>query len=185
MVISANRLRFALLLCAVLVAACGGAVRKATHRFADNLSTAMLNEDDAGTVRDGVPAYLLLIDSMIEGDPLDPDTLLAGAKLYGAYAGGFVDDNARAKHHLAFAVCLEELFAAIRKLSENKIDTFGFGGEKTDEPTVIGWMPSAQIYFRDPDGHMLEFITILPDTPNASFNGRYSEWKKMTNPGHN
>jgi len=98
MVISANRLRFALLLCAVLVAACGGAVRKATHRFADNLSTAMLNEDDAGTVRDGVPAYLLLIDSMIEGDPLDPDTLLAGAKLYGAYAGGFVDDNARAKH---------------------------------------------------------------------------------------
>ena len=92
-------------------------------------------------------------------------------------------ENARAKHHLAFAVCLEELFAAIRKLSENKIDTFGFGGEKTDEPTVIGWMPSAQIYFRDPDGHMLEFISILPDLPNPSFNGPYSQWRKLKTSG--
>jgi lactoylglutathione lyase len=54
------------------------------------------------------------------------------------------------------------------------------GVRKTDEPTVIGWAPGAQIYFRDPDGHMLEFITILADPPNPSFNGRYSEWKKLT-----
>lgn len=98
MVLPANRLRFALLLCALLASACGSVVRQATSQFADNLTSAILNEDDIGTVRDGVPAYLVLIDGIIEGDPLDPDTLLAGAKLYGAYAGGFVDDNARAKH---------------------------------------------------------------------------------------
>jgi len=97
MFISSNRLRFALLLGAALVSACGGAVRRATQGFADNLSTAILNEDDPGTVRDGVPAYLLLLDSLIEGDPQNPDTLLAGAKLYGAYAGGLVEDGARAK----------------------------------------------------------------------------------------
>jgi len=44
---------------------------------------------------------------------------------------------------------------------------------------VIGWAPAAMIYFRDLDGHMLEFVTILSDPPNPSFNGRYSEWKKM------
>ncbi len=81
------------------------------------------------------------------------------------------------------AVALDELFAMIAKLNQNGIDILGFGGDKTKEPTVIGWMPSAQIYFRDPDGHMLEFITILPGRPNPSFNGPYSEWKKLTMAG--
>ena len=89
-------------------------------------------------------------------------------------------NGATAKCHVAFAVSLDELFEAMKKLTKNKIDIFGFGGDKTQEPSVIGWMPSAQIYFRDPDGHMLEFITILPDPPNPSFIGRYSEWKKLT-----
>lgn len=84
------------------------------------------------------------------------------------------------RSHLAFAVSLDQLIAAIEKLNQNGIEIFGFGGNKTDEPTVIGWMPSAQIYFRDPDGHVLEFITILPDSPNPNFNGSYSEWKKLT-----
>jgi lactoylglutathione lyase len=89
-------------------------------------------------------------------------------------------DGVATKQHLAFAVPLHELLAMMKKLGENKIDIFGFGGDKTDEPTVIGWMPSAQIYFRDPDGHMLEFITILPDPPNPKFNGSFSEWKKLS-----
>jgi len=82
-------------------------------------------------------------------------------------------------HHLAFAISLDELFAAIKKLNQHRIETLGFSGEKANEPTVIGWAPAAMIYFRDLDGHMLEFITILSDPPNPSFNGRYSEWKKM------
>ena len=84
------------------------------------------------------------------------------------------------KCHVAFAVSLDQLLAAIKKLHKQGIETLGFGGCKTQEPTVIGWMPSAQIYFRDPDGHMLELISILPDPPDPSFNGAYSEWKKLT-----
>jgi len=84
------------------------------------------------------------------------------------------------KCHIGFAVSLEELLAAIPRLNQNGIETLGFGGQQTHEPTVIGWMPSAQIYFRDPDGHLLEFISILLEPPNASFNGHYSEWKKLT-----
>lgn len=81
------------------------------------------------------------------------------------------------EQHLAFAVSLEQLFELIKKLRENGITTFGFGGKELEEPSVIGWMPSAQIYFRDPDGHMLEFITILPDSPRPDFIGTYLEWK--------
>jgi lactoylglutathione lyase len=42
---------------------------------------------------------------------------------------------------------------------------------------VIGWMPSAQIYFRDPDGHSLEFISILPEEPEPGFIGSYAKWR--------
>jgi hypothetical protein len=92
-----NRGRFAMLLAACLMAACGSVMRKATNQFADNLSQAILNEDDPPTVHDGVPAYLILVDGLVEGDPQNPDILLAGSKLYGAYVGGFVDDNVRAQ----------------------------------------------------------------------------------------
>ena len=97
-------------------------MRRATNQFADNLTTAILNEDDPGTVRDGVPAYLLLVDGMILSDPEDPGALLAGAKLYDAYAGGFVEDGARAQRlaeraygYARRALCLrdKELCAAL------------------------------------------------------------------------
>ena len=84
------------------------------------------------------------------------------------------------KQHLAFAVSLDQLFAAIERLTKCAIELMGFDGKKTLEATVIGWMPSAQIYFRDPNGHLVEFISILPDPPNPDFNGPYSEWKKLT-----
>jgi lactoylglutathione lyase len=84
------------------------------------------------------------------------------------------------KCHLAFAISLDQLLAAIEKLNKHGIEILGFGGDKTQEPTVIGWMPSVQIYFRDPDGHMLEFISILPDLPKSTFNGPYSEWRRLT-----
>lgn len=92
--------RLPLLLCIAaltLLAGCAGIVNKASQRFADNLGGAVLNQDDPGTVRDGLPAYLLLLDALIEGDPNNAGTLLAAAKLYGAYAGGFVAEPERAK----------------------------------------------------------------------------------------
>lgn len=66
------------------------------EQFSNNLSTAIMNQDDPEIVRQGAPAYLLLIDSLVEGDPKDGSNLLAGAKLYTAYATVFVDDKVRA-----------------------------------------------------------------------------------------
>jgi lactoylglutathione lyase len=101
--------------------------------------------------------------------------------LWGPNTAYGIRDGVAQKHHLAFVVGLDDLLAKISKLNENGIETFGFGGNKTREPSVIGWMPSAQIYFRDPDRHTLEFITILPEPPNPTFNGPYSEWKRLNN----
>ncbi len=72
-----------------------GCVSMVTDRLANNLSQAMLNQTDPEIVRSGAPAYLLLLDSLIAQSPQDQDLLYAGARLYGAYAGGLVSDNQR------------------------------------------------------------------------------------------
>ncbi len=80
--------------------------------------------------------------------------------------------------HFAMAVSLSELLAVGRRLNERGVSTRNFAGEQTTEPSVIGWMPSAQLYFEDPDGHSLEFITVLDDPPDPGFHGPLSAWRR-------
>jgi lactoylglutathione lyase len=75
------------------------------------------------------------------------------------------------KCHIAFNVSLDELLAAGERLNAARIQTQNFAGEKTTEPSVIGWMPSAQLYFCDHDGHSLEFIALLDESPESKFVG--------------
>ena len=82
------------------------------------------------------------------------------------------------RSHLAFAVSLEELVASGEKLRRHGVICQDFNGKQTDEPSVIGWMPSAQLYFRDPDGHSVEFIALLDETPDPSFLGSLSQWRR-------
>lgn len=87
------------------------------------------------------------------------------------------------KSHFALAVSLSQLLGAGERLRRSGVRCQDFRGEQTDEPSVIGWMPSAQLYFEDPDGHLVEFITLLDETPDASFIGSLSEWRKQSNQG--
>lgn len=84
----------------LLVSGCAGLVSRATSGVANDLSAGIENHDDPATVRAALPAYLLMLDGLIEGNPDSEDLLLAGARLYGVYAGVFVDDRERA-HRLA------------------------------------------------------------------------------------
>ena len=82
--------------------------------------------------------------------------------------------------HIAFAMSLVELLDAGERLRTSGVACHAFGGQQTDEPSVIGWVPSAQFCFRDPDGHSLEYIALLDDPPDPSFIGSLSEWRKKT-----
>jgi len=86
-----------LLLTSILLSGCSALMSKATGGLASNLSAAILNQDDPETVRDGVPAYLLMLDSFVAGAPEDVAMLSAAAELYAAYGVVFVDDPERAK----------------------------------------------------------------------------------------
>ena len=67
--------------------------------------------------------------------------------------------------HVAFEVSLPDLHKAPERLRQAGIEARDFAGQLTEEPVVLAWMPAASVYFHDPDGNFLEFITMLPDGP--------------------
>src|SRR5947207_11927073 len=82
------------------------------------------------------------------------------------------------KCHFAIAVSLAELLESGKRLAARGVACQDFMGQQTTEPSVIGWMPSAQLYFRDPDGHSLEYIALLDDRPDPKFIGSFSQWQQ-------
>jgi lactoylglutathione lyase len=67
--------------------------------------------------------------------------------------------------HTAFRVARADVLAAPRVLRNVGITPLDFDGRPTDLPVVLAWMPAAAVYFRDPDGHLLEYIAMLPHEP--------------------
>jgi lactoylglutathione lyase len=63
--------------------------------------------------------------------------------------------------HLAFRTSLEDVMGACDRLRSLGVTPLSFFAEETTEPSVIGWMPAAAVYFRDPDGHLLEYLAML------------------------
>ncbi len=96
--------------------------------------------------------------------------------LWGPDSGYGWKNGQRFKSHFAIGVGLDVLLATPARLQALGIETRSFDGKSTDEPSVIGWMPSAQIYFSDPDGHSAEFITVLTDPPDPDFFGSWTDW---------
>ncbi|HZG48834.1 MAG TPA: VOC family protein [Thermoleophilaceae bacterium] len=80
--------------------------------------------------------------------------------------------------HLAFQVELEDLLAAPERLEASGVEPLSFFGEPACEPSVICWMPAAAVYFRDPDGHMLEYLAMLDEEPRPGAGIlTWSEWR--------
>jgi catechol 2,3-dioxygenase-like lactoylglutathione lyase family enzyme len=80
--------------------------------------------------------------------------------------------------HVAFGVDLEHLLLAADHLREANIIPLDFAGEPTKEPVVFAWMPAASIFFHDPDGNLLEFLSMLPDAPQPDLGiVGWSRWK--------
>jgi lactoylglutathione lyase len=87
----------------------------------------------------------------------------AGSAMLGLWTAG--SGPARVHLHTAFRVSLADTMAAPRILRTAGITPLDFEGRPTDEPVVFAWMPAASVFFRDPDGHLLEYIAMIPDEP--------------------
>jgi len=79
------------------IISCTPIVSNITDNLARNLSDAVLNQEDPKIVRDGAPAYLLLLDSLVAGNPENPVILSSASDLYTSYSAIFVNDANRSK----------------------------------------------------------------------------------------
>jgi len=74
-------------------------------------------------------------------------------------------------------VDLGDLLDAPARLRAAHAVPLDFDGEPTDEPVVLAWMPAASLYFRDPDGNLLELLAMLPDAPRPELGvTSWSRW---------
>jgi len=67
--------------------------------------------------------------------------------------------------HIAFSLGLDQVIAAPAALRASGVEPLDLFGQPTTEPSVIGWMPAASVFFHDPDGHLLEYLAMLPHGP--------------------
>ncbi len=109
--------------------------------LAGSLGHGIVNQDDPQTVQAGAPAYLLLIDGLIQDDPKNGALLHAGADLYGAYASVFVEDAERAKrmadkarNYSRRAFCLE--YEEVCTLEPGDLAAFRKKLEEVDDDDV-------------------------------------------------
>lgn len=78
-----------------VLSGCAGLVSTAAGNLSENMSLAIADNDDIATVEAGVPAYLLMMDGMVQGDPDNSKLLTQAAGLYSTYSGAFAKDRFR------------------------------------------------------------------------------------------
>ena len=150
------------------LSACNTLVSSATKDLADNLSKAIQNQNDPDTVRQGAPAYLIMIDSFIQGAPDDVDLLIAGSNLYGSYASAFITEPERAqrlteksRQYALHAFCIKlpelcdisemhfpEFEKALQKIEKNNLpvlNTWGIAWAGWIQSRTEDWVAIADI----------------------------------------
>lgn len=89
------------------------------------------------------------------------------------------------RQHLAFTSTVDHILTAPEVLKAAGVQPRGILGQPVNEPVVIGWMPAISLYFLDPDGHLLEYLAMLPDRPDPDAGVvPYSQWLLLQQKRH-
>ena len=88
----------------------------ATASLLEDVAKASYKQSDLMLIRRGMPAYLMLIDGMVEALPDNKRLLINAAQLYAAYASAFIQDEDEAYARTLFARAKDY---ALRALEQN------------------------------------------------------------------
>lgn len=83
--------------------------------------------------------------------------------------------------HFALRMAKDDILAAPAPLRAAGVTPLDNEGNPTETPTVYGWMPALALFFRDPDGHSVEFLSMLPGTPRPDLGVMpWPQWQAAT-----
>ena len=80
---------------------------------AEDVLRAAARQPDPAIVRDGSPAYIMLVDGLIEAYPNNRELLTAGCQAYTVYASSFVEDSDPGKAAVLYRKAKEYGFKAL------------------------------------------------------------------------
>ncbi|WP_231458783.1 MULTISPECIES: VOC family protein [unclassified Pedobacter] len=85
--------------------------------------------------------------------------------------------------HFAFGCEVEDVLnKSVDFLKTRNLKPYNFLKDGSEQPMVFAWMPALAIYFKDPDGHDLEFIAILEGDGKPELGViTYDEWLEKAN----
>jgi len=85
------------------------------------------------------------------------------------------------RRHFAFRCDAQDiLYRSVDFLKSRNLKPYNFLKDGSEKPMVFAWMPAIAIYFKDPDGHELEFIAILDGQPRPELGViSYEEWEEQ------
>ncbi len=126
----------------------------AANRLASDLSSTILNSNDPDTVRDGIPAYLILIDSLLQSNSGNEAMLIAAATLNGSFTAVISDEQrqslltGKAMTYAEKAVCVHSVrFCDLRKTTYDDYGDLIATLKLSDVPvfytlgvTWVGWI---------------------------------------------
>ena len=179
-----GRLVFALII--ILTASgCSTLINRTVDGVSTNLVDSIMNQDDPETVRQAMPAYLILVDSFVQGDPPKTSSLRSASSLYAAYGSTFVDDEVRASKLTARAwsygqqaLCQSfDVNCEVRDINFDEWDAF-LAERKTEEAPALFDFATAWLAFLQ--AHSSDFVT-LAELPKAQ---RLVERLAEINEGH-
>ena len=154
-------LSFCILISIFLLSGCSYFISSASVDMTENLSHAILNNNDLATVKDGAPAYLLMVDSLLYRDPDNESLLRGAADIYTAYTNVFVTDKDRAgkltDKALAYAfraICVRRSkTCGFRKVNFQEFNTIILSLEVKDVPDLFtlgsAWAAWIQMHRED------------------------------------
>ncbi|MBA3563525.1 MAG: hypothetical protein H0W33_05885 [Gammaproteobacteria bacterium] len=142
--------------CLLSATGCASLAGRAAGGFADNLSSAIRNQNDPETVRAAAPAYLLLMDSLLQERTGNAPLLGAAANFYALYGVVFVEEpvrsmrmSERARDYGNRALCArDDATCGWRDMSSDEFAAVLAGLDEDDAPALYSFALSELAYLR-------------------------------------
>lgn len=122
--------------CGLALAGCANVVTGMTETLANDLTAAMLDNEDLEVVRNGAPAYLIMLDALLRSNADSPALLQAAANLNAAYGSAFADDPEQARTFADKALRLASRAACAEVAWTCEARTMPFGEYEERLPTL-------------------------------------------------
>jgi lactoylglutathione lyase len=83
--------------------------------------------------------------------------------------------------HFALRMAQADVLSAVAPLRAAGVTPLDNEGNPTETPIIYAWMPAVALFFRDPDGHSVEFISMLPGVPRPDLGVvPWPQWQPAT-----